>query len=1145
MAPQAAQLPLGPPASPRTSHGSSAINNQDREASDGQEDYEQDVKERPRGRRRSREETDNDGTMTDVNWVGAEDGSSAGGPSRKRRRSRKGLDKKFECPHPDCGKSYSRAEHLYRHQLNHTPKQIYNCNFPDCRRSFVRQDLCARHKERHTARGSQLQRKDAFLQHSNPVSTATPTNIDEDAMKVESSPETTTPRAGDRTFSNSMPHTNGPLYTSPTQAKMSSFSPISVDSTATIGGSVTSNAATPSDVKLQSRPSALGVSTSVASLNRSNSDGSHRSEINMRGFDVNNPPRTAPIGTYDANQRHASFGSMDAVRLQGVSQAHNAAYARPTLNTSIGPPGMHSLSLSSPYSSTSAPQIQGYPGQNQVHTSMASGSHGSYVTQQNFPSFSNLPPPGYTTMNQTAASGATDATFSTTSPSVSLSSMEQSSGFAPGLPNSGITDPSLIDQMVASYSVPVFGDEDFREGHIRSPFAMADDFTAWLFNDPNFQNQSMMGRQAPMGSMNLMDNPTGQFQAPGIATDPTMARYYSQPIPQQHPMAVNSILDTSLPESVLSEEKRQQLLTLIENRFNETDHAPVRKQKESLMDGDRDDDTHVLSLHMMQTYIGSFWYHFHPQLPILHKPTFAADKAQNILLIAMMAIGASCLDKLHGHAVTQASAELSSFLAWHLRWEIFSDADFRPPAKLWIFQALLLLEIYEKMYSTRALHERAHIHHATTVTLMRRGSSLIGRIERETPPSVKNEKTAKGTNGSSHTSGTNTPDDWWNNWITSEATRRAAFAAFVIDSIHATMFGHSAVMVAHEMRLPLPCDEALWSATSSAEVGRVDTTLLANGIKPTTFLEGLKKTLSQQSVRTNSFGRTILMAGLLSVTWHMNQRDLQLSSLNVTQALGGRDKWRISLIRAFDSWERDFAEALKSTSDYAPAPYHYFNDPDKENVFECKTVLHHLAHMAMHVDIVDCQIFAGAGRLLGRSITQQDYASAQKRMKEKWAPTAAARDATYFALQFLSRVLLPGNEQQQQHVLVGQPHQAPPPYLARDDFLLNRPWVLYFAALIVWSYGYALEGAITPALPLLATPDQKRADMRAFLIRVGGVGGPEYLSGVKGKNCCAGMLLVLRDMFRKTRWELLHEAANLLTNCVDMLTGGAISSASS
>jgi len=43
-----------------------------------------------------------------------EGGNSSGseGNPRKRRRSRKGLDKKFDCPQEGCGKSYSRAEHL-------------------------------------------------------------------------------------------------------------------------------------------------------------------------------------------------------------------------------------------------------------------------------------------------------------------------------------------------------------------------------------------------------------------------------------------------------------------------------------------------------------------------------------------------------------------------------------------------------------------------------------------------------------------------------------------------------------------------------------------------------------------------------------------------------------------------------------------------------------------------------------------------------------------------------------------------------------------------------------------------------------------------------------------------------------------------
>ncbi|KAK7706516.1 hypothetical protein SLS57_009626 [Botryosphaeria dothidea] len=448
-------------------------------------------------------------------------------------------------------------------------------------------------------------------------------------------------------------------------------------------------------------------------------------------------------------------------------------------------------------------------------------------------------------------------------------------------------------------------------------------------------------------------------------------------------MSVSSILDTSLPESALSEEKRQQILDLIENRFNENSHAPVKKQKEEFLEGNKDEDTHVLSLNMMQTYIGSYWVHFHTQLPILHRPTFNAANCPPLLLIAMMSLGASCLEKSFGQEVTTTCAELANFLAWHLR----------------------------------------------------------------------------------------------------------------------------------------------------------------NGVKPTTFLDGLKKTLGGSAVRTNSFGRTILMAGLLSVSWHMNQRDLQVSSLGASSALGGRDKWRGSLTRAFDFWKQDFDASLSKNGELtAPSAFAYNNGLVDDNVFESRTVLHHLAHMAMHVDIVDCQIYAGANRLLGRSITPQDYNAAQRRMKESWAPTARARDATFYALRFLSQVLLPHESGHG-----GMPggangpqmaeHAAGFTYSARDDSLLNRPWVLYFATLIVWSYGYALDGPIEPVYQLDNREDMVR-DMQGYLRRVGGVRAPDALAKIQDRNACLGMLILLRDMFKKTRWELLHEASNLLQKCIEMLAPG-------
>lgn len=47
------------------------------------------------------------------------------GTGRKRRRTRKvQTDRKFDCTFENCGKRYSRAEHLYRHQLNRTCIQL-------------------------------------------------------------------------------------------------------------------------------------------------------------------------------------------------------------------------------------------------------------------------------------------------------------------------------------------------------------------------------------------------------------------------------------------------------------------------------------------------------------------------------------------------------------------------------------------------------------------------------------------------------------------------------------------------------------------------------------------------------------------------------------------------------------------------------------------------------------------------------------------------------------------------------------------------------------------------------------------------------------------------------------------------------------
>jgi Fungal specific transcription factor domain len=348
-----------------------------------------------------------------------------------------------------------------------------------------------------------------------------------------------------------------------------------------------------------------------------------------------------------------------------------------------------------------------------------------------------------------------------------------------------MSDGSLTLDMAAAYAYPVFGGDEYN----RSPNAMGEDFTTWLFSENQSTALGYPSTAAVMPGPN--EHPIMPFPGPYYPVDASTISIYPNVVPPQQSMSLMSIVDS--PDTIhyaMSDEKRLELLELISVQFNERPHDAVKKRKDTVFEGDPNADHHILSLRMMHTYVGSYWYHQHAQLPILHKPTFSADKTPNLLLLMVIAIGAATLDKAYGTSLTDSAAEFANFLVWHVRWEIMRDADYRPPAKLWVFQTLLLVEIYEKMYATRALHERGHIHHDSTLTLMRRGSSLIGRSALDSPPSLREDRTGR-SSGSNSAPDTPGSEETWTRWITNEATRRAAFAAFVIDSIHATMFGHT------------------------------------------------------------------------------------------------------------------------------------------------------------------------------------------------------------------------------------------------------------------------------------------------------------------------------------------------------------------
>lgn len=345
----------------------------------------------------------------------------------------------------------------------------------------------------------------------------------------------------------------------------------------------------------------------------------------------------------------------------------------------------------------------------------------------------------------------------------------------------------------------------------------------------------------------------------------------------------------------------------------------------------------VPNLEVLNDCLYEYWEYISPRVPIIHQPTFFCNLCPPLLLLVMIALGGASLHGRHGAGNGNGNGAGAGALSLEklgafadstitsIRWEILTADEASPPVALWVAQALLLLEFYEKMYSSRRLHERSHIYHSATLTLLRRGSPLIGRSGSESPPDETSLSSAMTTPSvpmghADHTLHTRAQQqvqaqpqqpsdwhDWWIRWAETEAMHRVVFAAFCFDVTHAAMFGHAADMAPHEIRLPLPCDDNLWSAWKPDDVRKLDTDLRMYGVKPIFFLDGLKRALHGQEVKTHSFGRMIIMSGLLSVGWHLSHREKHVALLDLkSPSSEAHDKWRTILLGAFDNWKQSF-----------------------------------------------------------------------------------------------------------------------------------------------------------------------------------------------------------------------------------------------
>ncbi|CAM1508006.1 Fc.00g048540.m01.CDS01 [Cosmosporella sp. VM-42] len=466
-------------------------------------------------------------------------------------------------------------------------------------------------------------------------------------------------------------------------------------------------------------------------------------------------------------------------------------------------------------------------------------------------------------------------------------------------------------------------------------------------------------------------------------------------------------------------------------------------------------DLPALNLEMMRDCLREFWDAVSPRLPVVHQHTFPPNRSPIMLVLVMVALGAASRRNRDMSGQLTEYGAFADVIMSSVRWEILTSDDATPPISLWVAQALLLLEFYEKLYSSRKFHERAHIYHSSFLTLLRRGSPLIGRAGSESPPEPDQPESDRHPQNMSLDSRT-----WWIRWAETESMHRVVFGAFMLDILHAAMFGHVADMAPHEIRLPLPCDDNLWTASSPDVVRQLDANLRMYGVKQVSFLDGLKSALHGKEVKTHSFGRMIIMSGLLSVGWHLSHRETHLKWLDLrTSSSETRDQWRKMLLPAFDNWKDSFDRAMSdSVSDGSNARCGA-NGP-----MSSASLIYHLAHLSLHVDIMDCQVFAGMKRLVGRRVSSRDYTNAVKRMSN-WAKLASTRQAILHAFKLLHQVFV----QPQSRRRNGQQSSDgfAVHYSVRNEVDPHRPWTMYYAVLSIWSFVQAIGRPAGRGYPIL------------------------------------------------------------------------------
>lgn len=644
-------------------------------------------------------------------------------------------------------------------------------------------------------------------------------------------------------------------------------------------------------------------------------------------------------------------------------------------------------------------------------------------------------------------------------------------------------------------------------------------FGTWLFNADDPVNELDFSH-LPFINFENSFNPASDFESPHSRTFSIDKHNGANPFD----VSTHSVRDARLKE-----------LSILVKTFIGKKKRPLSLQLQNFLGVTGVNDTPIISADLVLSCVASFWEYISPQMPFVHQPTFSPNTCNLLLLATIIVLGSSTIHRLASDNATTEYADFADLVGCYIRWEIFIDPAASPPAELWVQQALLLLELYEKMFSSRELHERAHIHHASTLALLRRGNPLVGRSGSESPPN-EIEATNRTISGSGEPGGPETAAhissslslSWWGRWARAEAQNRVVFAAYLLDCSHSIFFGHAAVLSPHEILLPyLPVDDILWHSPDIESFQRAERNLRMYGIKPISFLDGLKRTVHSEEVKTHPWARKILMYGLISVGYHISNKEPLLTSGDPVQATLEQERCRKLLVEAFDIWKTCFDDATLSEESLSGITKRSIKS---KRSFDDPHTIYFLANLSMHSNIYDLQTIAGSTPSSGRRLTPRERASALIRVKE-WSKSPTGLHAMLHAFKFLHTVIVV--LQPELSTTENMPATSMP-YNCRKDEQNYRPWVIYLAALTVWAYTFAMHLNSTTRVRRQDCNSQRRAvvEFLTFFAE-----SPSAMQQRPSLESLLGLLEMLHLGFTDAQTHLQREARDGLERCCEMLSG--------